>query len=257
MGLRGHVFDLLLIYNYGILGRNERGRSSWLRPRERRHGVDAGDVGLEYMPLIIGICGGTGSGKTTMAEEILRQIGDDRALLLHQDSYYREMSDLPLNERAHMNFDHPNAFDWPLLMEHVRLLREVHPVERPIYNFHTHNRMNQTERIEPKEIIIIEGILIFENVELRTMMDIKIYVDTDPDVRFIRRLQRDTRERGRSLESVIEQYLETVRPMHLEFVEPSKRYADIIFPEGGRNKIAIDVMISRINSLFLSSEKGI
>lgn len=192
-----------------------------------------------------------------MAEEILRQIGPERALILHQDSYYRERNDLPLNARAQINFDHPDAFDWPLFMEQVRVLREGHPIDQPVYNFHTHNRMEQTERIYPKEIIVIEGILIFENVELRSLMDIKIYVDTDPDVRFIRRLQRDTRERGRSLESVIEQYLETVRPMHLEFVEPSKRYADIIFPEGGRNKIAIDVLISRINSLFLSVEKGV
>ena len=182
------------------------------------------------MPLIIGICGGTGSGKTTMAEEILRQIGDHRALLLHQDSYYRERSDLPLNERAQVNYDHQDAFDWPLLMEHVRGLRAGQPIDQPIYNFHTHNRMGQTLRIYPQEIIIIEGILIFENAELRSMMDIRIFVDTDPDVRFIRRLQRDTRERGRSLESVIEQYMETVRPMHLEFVEPSKRYADVILP---------------------------
>ncbi|MBI1748803.1 MAG: uridine kinase [Acidobacteria bacterium] len=207
------------------------------------------------MPLIIGLCGGTGSGKTTMADEILRQIGPDRALILHQDSYYRERSDLPLNARAQINFDHPDAFDWPLLMEHVRQLREGLAIDQPAYNFHTHNRMAETARINPQEIIIIEGILIFENGELRSMMDIKIFVDTDPDVRFIRRLQRDTRERGRSLESVIEQYMETVRPMHLEFVEPSKRYADIIFPEGGRNKIAIDVMISRINSLFQSTEQ--
>ncbi|MBI3658427.1 MAG: uridine kinase [Acidobacteria bacterium] len=207
------------------------------------------------MPLIIGLCGGTGSGKTTMADEILRQIGPDRALILHQDSYYRERSDLPLNARAQINFDHPDAFDWPLLMEHVRQLREGLAIDQPAYNFHTHNRMAETARINPQEIIIIEGILIFENGELRSMMDIKIFVDTDPDVRFIRRLQRDTRERGRSLESVIEQYMETVRHMHLEFVEPSKRYADIIFPEGGRNKIAIDVMISRINSLFQSTEQ--
>lgn len=207
------------------------------------------------MPLIIGLCGGTGSGKTTMAEEILRQIGTHRGLILHQDSYYREQSDLPLTARAQTNFDHPHAFDWSLLMNHVRRLRAGHAIDRPVYNFHTHNRMDQTERIEPQEIIIIEGILIFENAELRSMMDIKIFVDTDPDVRFIRRLQRDIRERGRSIESVIEQYLETVRPMHLEFVEPSKRYADIIFPEGGRNKIAIEVMISRINTLFQVSEK--
>ncbi len=201
--------------------------------------------------MIIGICGGTGSGKTTIAEEILRRVGSERAVILHQDSYYLAHSDLPPEERARINFDHPDAFDWDLLIRHVKQLRAGLPIDRPIYNFHTHSRMAETERVEPHDLIILEGILIFESAELRRMMDIKLYVDTDPDVRFIRRLMRDIRERGRTLESVIEQYLATVRPMHLEFVEPSKRYADIIIPEGGYNKIALD-MLESILQRFLS-----
>jgi uridine kinase len=205
------------------------------------------------MPLVIGLCGGTGSGKTTIAEEILRRIGNHRAVIVHQDSYYLDNTHLPVTERAQINYDHPDAFDWDLLIGQVKQLIAGRAIQKPIYNFHTHNRMPQTETVEPQELIIIEGILIFEYPELRNVMDIKIYVDTDADVRIIRRLQRDIQERGRAIESVIDQYLSTVRPMHLEFVEPSKRYADVIIPEGGHNKIAIEMIISRINSQLRST----
>jgi uridine kinase len=202
------------------------------------------------MPLTIGICGGTGSGKTTVSNKILGRIGKDRAMIMQQDHYYRDLEHIPRDQRNHCNFDHPQAFDWDLFIENLKRLQSNQSIEQPIYNFHTHSRMPSTERLESKPLIIVEGILVFEKEELRNRMDIRLFVDTDSDIRFIRRLQRDTRERGRSLESVIHQYTDTVRPMHMQFVESSKYHADVIIPGGGENRIAIDMVISRIQSWF-------
>jgi uridine kinase len=199
---------------------------------------------------VIGICGGTGSGKTTITDRLSRALSPGGVLVLQQDHYYRDLSHLSPEERAKQNFDHPSAVDTPLFVEHVRLLREGKSVERPVYDFKQHRRTGKTTRLEPRPAILVEGILIFENPALRELMDIKIFVDTDADLRFIRRLVRDIRDRGRTMESVIEQYQTTVRPMHLEFVEPSKRYADIIIPEGGHNEVGIDLVIQKVRSLL-------
>ncbi|HEY2932057.1 MAG TPA: uridine kinase [Acidobacteriota bacterium] len=199
------------------------------------------------MSIIIGIAGGTGSGKTTLARKIQSAMGENTAII-HQDSYYRDHADLPLNERHGLNFDHPDAFDSFLLIEQIRSLHEGIAIEKPIYNFHTHARQPETERVEPRDVILVEGILIFYYSELRPLMELKLYVDNDPDVRFIRRLTRDLLERGRSLESVVDQYLNTVRPMHLQFIEPTKRFADLIIPEGGHNQVAIDTPLSQIRA---------
>ena len=200
--------------------------------------------------IIIGVAGGTGSGKTTVAAEILQRVGPDRIAYIQHDAYYRDQSHLPLAERARVNYDHPDSLESELMVQHLRRLREGHPVEVPIYDFTTHTRRPETRRVDPRRVILVEGILIFADRALREMMDVKIYVDTDPDIRFIRRLQRDLAERGRSMESVVQQYLSTVRPMHLEFVEPSKRYADIIIPEGGFNVVALDMVVARILALI-------
>jgi uridine kinase len=199
--------------------------------------------------LIIGICGGTGSGKTTITERIISVLPAGNVLVLQQDHYYKDLPHLPLEERAQQNFDHPDSFDMPLLIEHVRQLRAGRAIERPVYDFAHHKRQPFTARLEPHPAIIVEGILIFESQLLRDLMDIKIFVDTDADVRFIRRLGRDIRERGRTVESVVQQYLATVRPMHMEFIEPSKRHADMIIPEGGYNGVGIDLVIQKIRSL--------
>jgi uridine kinase len=204
----------------------------------------------ERPAIIIGVAGGTGSGKTTVAQEILQRVGPDRIAYIQHDSYYRDQSHLPFHERARVNYDHPDALESELLVEHLKQLRAGHPVEVPVYDFTTHTRRPETRRVEPRRVILVEGILIFADRALREMMDVKIFVDTDPDIRFIRRLQRDIRERGRSMESVIEQYLSTVRPMHMEFVEPSKRYADVIIPEGGFNVVALDMVVARILALI-------
>jgi uridine kinase len=201
-------------------------------------------------PIIIGVAGGTASGKSTVAEAILQRVGREHIAYIQHDSYYRDLSHLPLEERARMNFDHPDALETELLVEHLRQLQAGQPIEVPIYDFATYTRTGRTRRIEPRRVVLVEGILIFVDKQLRDMMDIKLYVDTDADMRFIRRLQRDIRERGRTLESVIHQYLETVRPMHLEFVEPSKRYADIIIPSGGFNETAIEMIVARIQKLL-------
>jgi uridine kinase len=200
--------------------------------------------------LVIGICGGTGSGKTTLTGRIVSALPPDTALVLQQDHYYRDLSHLSIAERHKQNFDHPHAVDGALLVEQVRLLREGKPVDRPVYDFAQHCRTGKTTRLEPRPALIVEGILIFENPALRALMDIKIFVDTDADIRFIRRMGRDIRERGRSPESVVRQYLDTVRPMHLEFIEPSKRHADVIIPEGGSNEVGIDLVIQKIRSLL-------
>ncbi len=196
--------------------------------------------------IIIGIAGGTGSGKTTVSSRIADVVGSERIVVIPQDMYYRDQSHLPMEERAKINYDHPSAFDTPLLVEHLKTLKSGRPIDRPTYEFVTHTRSNRTVRVEPRDVIIVEGILVLHYPELRELMDIKIYVDTPDDIRFIRRLQRDTRERGRTIESVIEQYLSTVRPMHMEFVEPSKQFADVIIPEGGYNQIAIEMVVSTI-----------
>jgi uridine kinase len=201
-------------------------------------------------PLVIGIAGGSGSGKTTVANEILQRVGPDRIAFLQQDSYYKDLSGLPPKQRAELNFDHPHSLQTDLLIEHIASLRAGKAVEVPIYDFTTDSRTSKTFTVEPRLVILVEGILIFTDATLRDMFDVKIYVDTDSDIRFIRRLERDINERGRTTESVIKQYQSTVRPMHLEFVEPSKRYADIIIPEGGYNIAALDMVVARIDALL-------
>lgn len=200
--------------------------------------------------IVIGVAGGTGSGKTTVANEILRRVGEENIAYIQHDAYYRDLSHLPPEERMKVNFDHPDSLETDLMIRHIRQLLAGQPAEIPVYDFTQHVRTQSTRRVEPRPIILIEGILIFVDPALRQLMDVRIYVDTDADIRFIRRLQRDIQERGRSLESVIRQYMETVRPMHLEFVEPSKRYADIIIPEGGYNVVALDIIVARIRALL-------
>jgi uridine kinase len=200
--------------------------------------------------MVIGICGGTGSGKTTVAHKIVAEVGANHVVFLQQDSYYRNLGDMPLDLKRHVNFDHPDALDNDLLINHLETLIAGESIDQPIYDYTTHSRTTTTRHIEPRPVIIMEGILVFINPELRSMMDMKIFVDTDADIRFIRRLKRDVDERGRSMNSVIEQYQTTVRPMHLQFVEPSKRYADIIIPEGGSNVVGIDLITGKIKAIL-------
>lgn len=207
------------------------------------------------IPLVIGVAGGSGSGKTTVAEMVLRRVGKQRIAYLPHDAYYRELTNLPPNQRAEVNFDHPDSLDSGLMRDQILALKQWKPVEMPVYDFTTHSRTNETIHVEPRRVILVEGILIYADPFLRPLFDVKIFVDTDSDIRFIRRLQRDISERGRTTENVINQYLKTVRPMHLDFVEPSKRYADIIIPEGGLNKVAMDMVIARIESLLLEDHK--
>jgi len=202
------------------------------------------------IPLIIGIAGGSGSGKTTVAQKILTRVGTERIAYIQHDSYYKDLSGLPANLKKEINFDHPDSLETQLLIQHVLALRDFQTVEVPIYDFSTDSRTDQTYSIDARNVVIVEGILIFAEPELRKLFDVKIFVDTDADVRLIRRLRRDITERGRSTESVINQYEATVRPMHLEFVEPSKRYADVIIPEGGHNTAALDMVVARIESLL-------
>jgi uridine kinase len=201
-------------------------------------------------PVVIGVSGGTGSGKSTVAKAIFKSLPDENILIIEQDAYYKDQSNLTYDERVKTNYDHPLAFDTDLLIEHVKQLCEHKCIEKPIYNFSIHNREEKTINVQPKEIIIIEGIMILEDARLRNLMDIKIFVDTDADVRIIRRITRDINERGRTLESVIEQYLTTVKPAHEQFIEPTKKYADIIIPEGGYNKVAIDIMTTKVMSII-------
>ncbi|MBI1761745.1 MAG: uridine kinase [Acidobacteria bacterium] len=198
--------------------------------------------------MIIGISGGTGSGKTTVARRILENVSDEQIVFLQQDSYYRNLGDMPVELRHQINFDHPDALDNDLFVNHVKALRAGEAIAMPVYDFAKHQRKVESVHIEPKPILIIEGILVFVDAALRALMDVKIFVDTDDDLRFIRRLQRDVKERGRSVESVIKQYLETVRPMHRQFVEPSKRHADVIIPEGGHNEVGIDLISGKIRA---------
>lgn len=201
-------------------------------------------------PLIIGIAGGSGSGKSTVTEELFSRIDPSRIAVISQDSYYKEQTNVPYEERIKTNYDHPLAFDNALLVEHLDELLAGRSIEKPIYDFEQHNRKKETETVEPREILILEGILILSEEILRERMDIKVFVDTDSDVRIIRRILRDMKERGRSLESVILQYMSSVRPAHLQFVEPSKRYADIIIPEGGYNSVAIDLLHAKLNAVL-------
>ena len=201
-------------------------------------------------PLVIGIAGGSGSGKTTVAQQILQRVGPERIAFLQHDAYYKDLSGLPPVQRAEVNFDHPNSLESELLIAHIEQLKQGKSVEVPIYDFAHHSRTAQTYTVQPRGVILVEGILIFVEPALRGICDVKIFVDTDSDLRFIRRLQRDIAERGRTTESVIKQYLATVRPMHLEFVELSKRYADVIIPEGGFNAAALDMVVARIEALL-------
>ncbi len=200
-------------------------------------------------PVIIGIAGGTGSGKTTVAQAIYDRVGKDRIEWISHDAYYRNFDALTPAERHKINFDHPDSLETELLVRHLDVLAKGSSVEIPRYDFTTHARMSETQRIEPRKVIIVEGILVLAEVDLRKRIDIKLFVDTPPDIRFVRRLVRDIKTRGRTLESVVEQYVNTVRPMHEEFVEPSKRYADLIIPEGGENQVAIDAIIARVEGL--------
>jgi uridine kinase len=205
---------------------------------------------LKFKPCVLGVAGGTGSGKTTVARAILDAVGADRITLIEQDSYYRDVDWRSEAELLHHNFDHPSALDNELLVSHLAALKAGHPVEVPIYDFVRHRRTARTKRVAPQPVIVLEGILLFVEPSLRELLDFKIYVDTDADLRLIRRLGRDMAERGRTVQDVLRQYLETVRPMHLEFVEPSKRYADIIIPEGGENRVALEMVVAHVQQLL-------
>lgn len=206
-------------------------------------------------PIVIGVAGGSGSGKTTVANIVLERVGRHRIAYLPHDAYYRDLTSLPLNQRMQVNFDHPDSLESDLLVQHIQQLKRWETVQLPIYDFTHHSRTGETLPVKPQRVILVEGILIYSEKQLRDLFDVKIFVDTDSDLRFIRRLRRDISERGRTTENVVNQYLSTVRPMHLEFVEPSKRYADIIIPEGGLNEVAMDMVIARIEALLKEEEK--
>lgn len=205
---------------------------------------------MRKKPFVIGVAGGTGSGKSTVASNILNTAGRERVAYLLQDHYYKDLSEQSYDERAKINFDHPDSLDNVLFIEHLKQLIAYRPVQSPLYDFKTHRRLEETETILPRQVILVEGILIFSEPELRNLMDLRVYVDTDADLRILRRLERDVSERGRSLESVISQYLTTVRPMHNAFVEPSKRYANLIVPEGGMNQMAIEVLLTKVEAML-------
>jgi uridine kinase len=198
----------------------------------------------------LGVAGGTGSGKTTVARAILSGVGDERIAFLAQDNYYRDVEWADASALARHNFDHPDALDTPLFVEHLRALKRGEPIELPVYDFVRHRRTGRTTRIEPRPVVLVEGILLFAEPAIRELLDFKVFVDTDPDVRLVRRIRRDLAERGRSVADVLRQYLETVRPMHLEFVEPSKRWADVIVPEGGENRVALSMVMARVEQLL-------
>ncbi|UOQ86101.1 uridine kinase [Gracilibacillus salinarum] len=201
-------------------------------------------------PVIIGVAGGSGSGKTSVTKSIQNRFRDQSVLVIEQDYYYKDQSDMPMEERLQTNYDHPLAFDHDLLIEHIKQLSEQQTVNKPVYDYTMHTRSEQVIPIEPKDVIIIEGILILDDPRLVELMDIKVFVDTDADLRIIRRLLRDINERGRSIDSVINQYIQTVRPAHLQFIEPTKRYADVIIPEGGQNEVAIDLLATKIEKIL-------
>lgn len=206
---------------------------------------------------IIGIAGGSASGKTRVAHAIVEELGPDEVQVIDQDSYYRDLGHLPLEERKSQNFDHPSSFDYELLLDHLTQLRQGGGVDKPIYDYTAHTRSSRTERIEGHSVLVLEGILVLDDARLRALMSIKVFIDTDPDVRLIRRLRRDVTERGRSVESVLTQYEASVRPMHQQFVEPSKRYADIIIPEGVENHVGVDILRTKVHALASSSARGV
>ncbi|MGG0716389.1 uridine kinase [Robertmurraya massiliosenegalensis] len=201
-------------------------------------------------PVVIGVTGGSGSGKTSVTRAIYNRFKGHSILMIEQDSYYKDQSHLPFEERLKTNYDHPLAFDNDLLFEHIQLLQNNHSIEKPVYDYALHTRSEEVIVVEPRDVIILEGILVLEDERLRSIMDIKLFVDTDADIRIIRRLSRDIKERGRTLDSVIDQYVNVVRPMHNQFIEPTKRYADIIIPEGGHNHVAIDLMVTKIQTIL-------
>ena len=201
-------------------------------------------------PIVIGIGGGTGSGKTTVAKEVRKHFPEESVVMVHHDSYYLDRSGLACVERERINYDHPDSFDNELMIGHLEQLKSGHAIEKPIYDYESHTRLHESITVRPSRIILLEGILVLAAPELRERMDIKLYVDTDADERFIRRMKRDIVERGRTVDQVVEQYLKTVRPMHLQFVEPSKRYADVIIPEGGLNLVAVDLIVTKIRHIL-------
>ncbi|WLR44030.1 uridine kinase [Bacillus carboniphilus] len=201
-------------------------------------------------PIVIGVAGGSGSGKTSVTKAICDRFQDHSILMIEQDYYYKDQSELPLEERLKTNYDHPLAFDNDLLIDHIKELLNYNPIEKPVYDYKIHTRSDEVIHVEPKDVIILEGILVLEDERLRNLMDIKLYVDTDSDIRILRRMLRDIKERGRTIESVIDQYVAVVRPMHNQFVEPTKRYADLIIPEGGQNHVAIDLMVTKIQTIL-------
>ncbi|MBB5173169.1 uridine kinase [Texcoconibacillus texcoconensis] len=205
---------------------------------------------MNKRPVVIGVAGGSGSGKTTVANEIYRQFQENSILMIEHDSYYKDQSDHSMDERLQTNYDHPLAFDTDLLLQQLTQLLRYEPIDKPVYDYANHTRSNRVVHVEPRDVIILEGILILEDSRLRDLMDIKVFVDTDADVRLMRRLVRDIEERGRTIESVIEQYSSVVRPMHEQFIEPTKRYADVIIPEGGQNRVAIDLMATKIQRIL-------
>lgn len=201
-------------------------------------------------PVVIGVTGGSGSGKTSVTKAIYDHFKGHSILMLEQDYYYKDQSDLPFEERLKTNYDHPLAFDNDLLIEHIESLLRYEPINKPVYDYAIHTRSEEIIHVEPKDVIILEGILVLEDERLRNLMDIKLFVDTDADLRILRRMTRDIKERGRTMESVMEQYLNVVRPMHNQFIEPTKRYADIIIPEGGQNHVAIDLMVTKVQTIL-------
>lgn len=205
---------------------------------------------MSEKPVVIGVAGGTGSGKTSVTRSIFQQFTDKTILMVEQDFYYKDQSHLPFEERLKTNYDHPLAFDNDLLIEHIEKLLNHESIEKPVYDYKLHTRSDEVVHVDSKDVIILEGIMVLEDDRLRDLMDIKVFVDTDADVRIIRRLLRDINERGRTIDSVIDQYINVVRPMHLQFVEPTKRYADIIIPEGGQNHVAIDLMSTKIKTIL-------
>ena len=203
-----------------------------------------------YSPTIIGVAGGSASGKSTLVRRLQEAFADESVTTLCHDFYYKAHDELSLEERSQLNYDHPHSFDTDMMIEHIRLLKQGQSVQRPVYSFNEHNRLSQTVLVHPAKVLILDGILILENKELRELMDVKVFVDTDDDVRLARRLVRDVQERGRDMNSVLKQYFATVKPMHRDFVEPSKRYADIIIPEGGMNPVALSLLVENIHSLL-------
>ena len=204
---------------------------------------------LQRQPVVLGVAGGTGSGKTTVIAEIMRLLGPDGVAVIQHDWYYRDRSYLPVQERERLNYDHPDSLDTDLVVDHLRHLLRGDSIQAPVYDFASHTRLPKTRPVEPRPVMIVDGILVLAEPTLRSLMDIRVFVDTDSDLRLLRRIQRDIHQRGRTLESVIRQYVETARPMHLEFVEPSKRHAHVIIPEGGRNEVGVDMLVTKIRAI--------